>query len=147
MAQAPAEVSASDLAALLGITQRAVQDAAARKIVVKGSERGKYQLVASINRYCAHLRRLAQGMGGEEVLEDAAKQRAKLAKAQAALAEAKAERMKGEVVPVADVQKEWTGRLRALRARILAVGDKLRHLPAKDHVRVMTELDRSRRRL
>lgn len=26
------------------------------------------------------------------------------------------------------------------RARILSVGDKLRHLPAKDHVKVMTEL-------
>jgi hypothetical protein len=59
---------------------------------------------------------------------------------QAELAKAKAERMKGEVVPVADVQREWTGRLRALRARILAVGDKLRHLPAKDHASVMTEL-------
>jgi hypothetical protein len=48
--------------------------------------------------------------------------------------------MRGEVVLVTDVAREWTGRLRALRARILSVGDKLRHLPAKDHVKVMTEL-------
>jgi phage terminase Nu1 subunit (DNA packaging protein) len=79
-------------------------------------------------------------MGGEAAIAEAVKQRAKLSRAQAELAQAKAERMKGEVVPVADVQQEWTGRLRALRARILSVGDKLRHLPAKDHVKVMTEL-------
>lgn len=139
MAQ-PAEVTTSDLAALLGISQRAVQDLAARKVIRKGSERGRFLLVPSISSYCEHLRRLAQGMGGAEALEESAKQRAKLAKAQAALAEAKAAKLSGEVVPVADVEREWTGRIRALRARILAVGDKLRHLPAKDHIKVMTEL-------
>jgi phage terminase Nu1 subunit (DNA packaging protein) len=139
-AQAPTEVSAAALAALLGITQRAVQDAASRKVIVKGSARGSYQLAASVRNYCTHLRRLAQGMGGEEALEDAARQRAKLAKAQAALAEAKAAKLSGEVVEVAAVEKEWTGRLRALRSRIMAIGDKLRHLPARDHVRLMAEL-------
>jgi hypothetical protein len=45
------EVSAVQLAQLLGITQRGVQDAAARRILVRGS-RGKYQLVASVRGYC-----------------------------------------------------------------------------------------------
>jgi phage terminase Nu1 subunit (DNA packaging protein) len=123
----------------LGISQRAVLDLAARDVLKRGASRGGY-LLGSIQSYCEHLRKLAQGMGGEAAIAEAVKQRAKLSKAQAELAQAKAERMKGEVVPVADVQQEWTGRLRALRARILSVGDKLRHLPAKDHVKVMTEL-------
>ena len=134
------EATASRLATLLGISQRNVLDLAARDVIKRGSSRGGYLLVSSIQGYCAHLRNLAQGMGGEAAVAEAAKQRAKLAKAQAELAAAKAEKMRGEVVPVADVEREWTGRLRALRARILAVGDKLRHLPAKDHINVMTEL-------
>lgn len=134
----PAEVTASRLATLLGLSQRAVLDLAARDVIKRGVTRGGYRLAESIHSYCSHLRKLAQGQGGEAAIAEAAKQRAALSKAQAELA--KAERMKGEVVPVTDVQREWTGRLRALRARILAVGDKLRHLPAKDHASVMTEL-------
>jgi phage terminase Nu1 subunit (DNA packaging protein) len=137
---AATEVSASELAALLGITQRAVQDAASRKVVVKGSARGKYQLVASVRNYCTHLRRLAQGMGGEKALEDAARQRAKLSKAQAALAEAKAAKLSGEVVEVAAVEKEWTGRLRALRSRILTVPGNLKGLDARQSVTLAQEL-------
>lgn len=136
----PAEVTASRLATLLGLSQRAVLDLAARDVIKRGVTRGGYRLAESIHSYCSHLRKLAQGQGGEAAIAEAAKQRAALSKAQAELAKAKAERMKGEVVPVTDVQREWTGRLRALRARILAVGDKLRHLPAKDHASVMTEL-------
>jgi phage terminase Nu1 subunit (DNA packaging protein) len=136
---APAEVSASELATLLGLTQRAVQDAAARKILVRAG-RGKYRLVDSVHGYCEHLRKLAQGMGGEAALEEAAKQRAKLAKAQAELAEAKAAQMRGESLPTSEVEAFWKGRLRAFRRRVLAIPGRVQYLSARQTVALQQEL-------
>jgi phage terminase Nu1 subunit (DNA packaging protein) len=81
-ADRPGEVTASRLATLLGLSQRNVLDLAARDIIKRGPSRGGYLLGPSIQSYCAHLRKLAQGQGGEAAVAEAAKQRAKLAKAQ-----------------------------------------------------------------
>jgi len=139
-ADRPAEVTASRLAVLLGISQRAVQDLAARDVIKRGVTRGGYLLVPSINSYCSHLRQLAQGQGGEAAVAEAAKQRAKLSKAQAALAEAKASKLSGETVEVSEVEAFWKGKLRVFRSRVLAIGDRLRHLQPRDHVLLMSEL-------
>jgi phage terminase Nu1 subunit (DNA packaging protein) len=68
----PGEVTASRLATLLGISQRNVRDLAARDVIKRGASRGGYLLAASISSYCSHLRNLAQGMGGEAALTEAA---------------------------------------------------------------------------
>lgn len=60
--------------------------------------------------------------------------------AQADLAEARAERLRGEVAPVAEVEAKWTAACRSIRARVLAVADKMRDLPARQHVKLATAL-------
>jgi phage terminase Nu1 subunit (DNA packaging protein) len=79
-------MTAVELGALLGISDRAVRDLAKAGHVVSTS-RGKYDVAASVPKYCAHLRSLAVGRGGEAAQATAARERARLARAQADLAE------------------------------------------------------------
>ena len=58
----------------------------------------------------------------------------------APIAEAKAAKISGETVEVSEVESFWKAKLRVFRARVLGVGDRLRHLPSKDHVRLVQEL-------
>jgi hypothetical protein len=51
------EVDANELAAWLGVTPTAVRDAARRGVLERTNTR-RFALRASIQRYCAHLRRL-----------------------------------------------------------------------------------------
>jgi hypothetical protein len=70
----------------------------------------------------------------------ASEKRAQLGSAQASLAEAKAKQLAGELVPAAEVEQLWTSKLKTFRARILGIGDKMRSLPAPQHVKLVTEL-------
>jgi hypothetical protein len=64
----------------------------------------------------------------------ATKQRGRLAAAQADVAEIKAAKMRGELVAAAEVESEWSGVLRTVRAGMLAVpsrvSQRLPHLTA-----------------
>jgi hypothetical protein len=48
----------------------------------------------------------------------------------------------GRLAKVFDIEIEafWRSKLKAFRARVLGIGDRLRHLPPRDHVRLTTEL-------
>jgi phage terminase Nu1 subunit (DNA packaging protein) len=69
-------------------------------------------------------------------LAKATEQRARLASAQADLAELKAAEKRGELLDAAEVEREWGGVLRTVRAGMLAVpsriGARLPHLDAVD---------------
>jgi phage terminase Nu1 subunit (DNA packaging protein) len=75
-------------------------------------------------------------------LAKATEQRARLASAQADLAELKAAERRGELLDAAAVEREWGGVLRTVRAGMLAVpsriGARLPHLTAVD----IDEIDR-----
>ena len=89
-----------------------------------------------MRRYCAHLRDLATGRGGEPAIASATAERARLAKAQAELVETKAAKLRGELVPASEVEAEWSGVMRTVRAGMLAVpsrcAQRLPHLSAHD---------------
>lgn len=59
---------------------------------------------------------------------DAARERLRLLSAQADQAELKAAALRRELVPAAEVQREWAGILRQVRAGILAVPSRVRQL-------------------
>ena len=133
------ELTAAELARLLGVTKRSVSDAAMRGIVVRGSKDGTYMLGPSVRGYVANLQKVAAGRGGNRTAVKTATQRAALTKAQAELTSAKAARMRGDVVPLVDVERSWTAIARLVRSRLLAVGQ--RHPAADPDIRVaLTEL-------
>ena len=72
------------------------------------------------------------------------KQKARLAHAQADLAELKAARERGELLNAAEVEAEWSGVLRYVRAGMLAVSSRvaqrLPHLTAHDVAEVDAEV-------
>ena len=108
------------LAELFGVSKRTISDLALRGIIVR-SERG-YALAASVKGYCDHLRTLATGRGGDEkAIATATAERARLAKAQAEFVETKNAVARRELVSAAEVENEWSGILRTVRAAMLAV--------------------------
>ena len=112
-------IDASELAAWLSVSAVAVRDAARRGVLERSGH--QFLLQASVQRYCAHLRRLVV----ERAESPAAAERARLTRAQVVLASLKARRLAGELVAAADVQSEWVHVMSATRARLLAVPSRI----------------------
>jgi phage terminase Nu1 subunit (DNA packaging protein) len=129
------ELPAAEFQKLVGVNKVTVADLAKRGVVVRGKKRGTYT-IESVSGYCAHLREQAAGRGGDA----GADVRARFGSAQASLAEARAQRMRGEVAPIAEVERTLTDACRAIRARVLAVGDRMRDLTARQHGKLTQEL-------
>jgi phage terminase Nu1 subunit (DNA packaging protein) len=130
------EITTGALAKLFDTTPRTITDLGKRGIIVRSDKRGRWQLQPSVSGYVRHLREQAAARGGEA----GQSARERLGHAQADLAEAKAAQLRGETVPVAEVEMKWTAACRAIRSRVLAVADKMRDLSARQHVRLSTEL-------
>jgi terminase small subunit / prophage DNA-packing protein len=126
--------TAVDLARLWGITRQAV-NALARRGIITRKGRG-FDRDESTLRYCAHLRELATGRGGEAAITSATAERARLAKAQADSQELKNAALRGAVLDAGAVEREWADILRTVRAGMLAVpsraAQRLPHLTTHD---------------
>lgn len=135
-------VPSAELAQVLGVTPRTVTDLARRGLVVRDGRR--YALGPSVARYCAHLRDLATGRGGEDAIGSATAHRVRLAKAQADLAETKNAALLRALVPADEVEAEWSGILRTVRAGLLAVpsrcASRLPNLTAHDVAEIDAEV-------
>jgi phage terminase Nu1 subunit (DNA packaging protein) len=134
-------ITAVALAELCGITRRTVSDLAKRGIMVRSGR--NYAPIESVRGYCDHLRKLATGRGGETAIASATADRARLAKAQANLVETKTRKLSGELVDAAEVESEWSGVLRTVRAGCLAISSRcaqrLPHLTAHDIAEIDAE--------
>ena len=131
-----AEINASDLQRLLGLSRQGLSELVAGKVIVRAQRRGRYLLVPSVSGYCAHLREQASARGGEAGVSA----RERLGQAQAALAEAKAAQLRSELVETDAVEKLWTLKLRAFRNRILGIPGRVQHLSARQTVVLQQEL-------
>jgi len=136
-------VSARELGAYLGLSDRSVRELAARGIIERVG-RGRYQLADCVLRYCGHLREVAAGRGGEHGVLDLTQERARLASEQAdghALKNATARR---ELIPAVEVETTWRGVLSRVRAGMLAVpsrvGAQLPHLTQNEVVMIDREI-------
>lgn len=118
-------VGAGELAGWLGVSSQSIAAFANDGKVVRVS-RGKYDLRASVAAYTAHLREVAAARGGEAQILDLTAERARLAKEQADGQELKNATLRGELVPAAEVEREWSDILRKVRAGILAVTSRVR---------------------
>ncbi|WP_045369903.1 hypothetical protein [Methyloceanibacter caenitepidi] len=130
------EITTGNLAKLFGTTSKTIADLAKRGILVSAGKRGRWQLEPSVGGYVRHLRETAAGRGSDA----GADARARLGAAQAQLAEAKAKQLSGELVEAAEVEAKWSATCRAIRSRVLAVAERMRDLPARQHVKLTREL-------
>lgn len=133
-------ISSTDFAHMVGITGRQVRNLVEKGIMVRQGD--GFHLEESINRYCASLR--AAAVRGSEGTSEAAADRARLARARATHAETKNAVMLGELVRADEVQAEWSGILRGVRAGMLAVpsrvAQRLPHLTTHDIAELHAEV-------
>lgn len=130
------EITAGRLAQLLGVTPKTITELAKDGVLMRGKKRGSYDLQASVSGYCHHLRSMAAGRGGEA----GQTARERLGSAQATLAEAKAAQIRGETVPVAEVETFWRSKLKAFRNRVLAIPHRVEYLSARQTLTLTQEL-------
>jgi phage terminase Nu1 subunit (DNA packaging protein) len=131
-----------ELARLWGVTRQAVAGLARQGVIARHGR--NFLREDSTQRYCAHLRKLATGRGGESAIASATSERARLTKAQADAVELKNATLRGDMLPAADVEAEWSSILRSVRASMLAVpsrcASRLPHLTKHDTAEIDREV-------
>jgi phage terminase Nu1 subunit (DNA packaging protein) len=121
------------MAAMLGISVRAVRELAANGVLVRAPQRGHYLTLPSLHGYHDRLRNQAAGRGSSTVLAD---ERAKREAVEREIAEINLGKIKGEVLTLVEVTERWTGFAGIMKRHVLALPSKLRqtipHMTAHD---------------
>jgi terminase small subunit / prophage DNA-packing protein len=137
------QITAKDLADLLGVSDRTIRELARRGILLRKG-RGAYLRDVSIRRYCDHLRELATGRGGEDAIINATAERARLVRAQADAVELKNAALRGELLDASEVERGIASDYSEVRSGLLAVpsrcAQRLPHLTAHDISEVDLEI-------
>ena len=141
-AEVDTTITTADLADLFGVSTRTIRDLKTRGIIVGAG--ADFDLAASVRGYCAHLRHLATGRGGESAIATATAERARLASARADHVELKNARARGALLDAEAVAAEWSAILRTVRAGLLAVPSRVQqrlpHLTAHDASEIDAEV-------
>lgn len=119
------EISTEDLAALLGVSAVTVTKLHRRKIIPRGSKRGKWDPAACVPAYCEHLREAAAGRRAESGL-DLVQERARLARLQADKVSMEIARLDGTLVEAEQVRQRVVGMIAAAKNRLLALPTSLK---------------------
>lgn len=130
------QVTTSALVELFGVSKQTISELGKRGIIEKGTKRGTWLLLPSVSGYVKHLREEATARGGEAAEDD----RTKLGEAQADLAATTAAKMRGELVEAAAVEKLWITKMKAFRARIHGIPQRVQYLSARQSVVLQQEL-------
>ena len=109
------------LSKLLMLTERRIQQLA-KEGVIPRAEHGKYALVGSIQGYIKYLKERV--VGGEANPDDLFTQKIRIARSKADLSELEAQKVKGELLKLEEVQAAWIGMVANMRARLLAIPTK-----------------------
>ena len=105
---------------LLKLTERRVQQLAKDDIIPK-AERGKYDLISSVHGYIDFLKAKA---GGDFTAEDVIKNKNKLMKAKAEIAEIEKMKATGELIPKEEVKSTWLELINKVKQKLLAIPNK-----------------------
>jgi len=109
------------IAKLLKLSERRIQQLAKEGIIPK-AERGKYDIVNSVHGYIDYLKAKA---GGEFTAEEVLKNKNKLLKAKAELAEIDKMKASGELIPKGEVKKSWLELVHKLKQKLLSIPNKV----------------------
>jgi len=115
-------LSLANLSKLLDVTPRRVQQLA-KDGVIPAPERGKYELIGSVQGYVKFLR--ARAVGVELGSEAFTQERARKTKAAADMAEIELARMRGTYLHVEEVRMAWTAIVQNVKTRLLVIPSKL----------------------
>jgi phage terminase Nu1 subunit (DNA packaging protein) len=115
------------VAKALNITDRRVQQLA--KEGLPKEEKGKYDLGKCMLWYIRYLQAALEASGrrdsGEEEFIGAREERARLLRAEAELKEMELAAKRGQMVTIADVEKQYSDLAHSIRARIMAIPPRL----------------------
>ena len=109
------------IAKLLKLSERRVQQLAKDNIIPK-AERGKYDLVSSVHGYIDFLKAKA---GGDFTAEEVLKNKNKLLKAKAEIAEIEKQRATGELIPKEEVKRTWLELVHKIKQKLLSIPNKV----------------------
>lgn len=116
-------ISTAQLADLLGITTRRVNQLAKEGIAVRSSP-GKFDASASVQNMLTHVSVRTEAKG---VNIDLDREKTRLASEQADQVAFKNRQARGELLPASDVEAEWADVLRKVRAGVLACTSRIRN--------------------
>lgn len=119
-----ATVPGGTLAQLFDCDQRTIRNLAKRGVIVKAA-RGQYVLAASIRNYVRHLRDQASGRQGRDELIDAVTENALLRRSQREGQDLRNAILAGQFIRREDIFPAWARVIRAVRANILALPNKI----------------------
>jgi phage terminase Nu1 subunit (DNA packaging protein) len=129
----------ADIAGLLGVSRQGFSDAAKREGFPRAKRNGHFRVRETIKLYVAAVSRVAAGRASATTSE-----KARLLKAQADIATAKAAREAGKLLDAGAVASEWVSVFKRVRAGVLSaasrVAARLRHLSKFDIAEIDAEL-------
>jgi phage terminase Nu1 subunit (DNA packaging protein) len=109
------------IAKLLKLSERRIQQLAKDNIIPK-AERGKYDLVSSVHGYIDFLKAKA---GGDFTAEEVLKNKNKLLKAKAEIAEIEKQKATGELIPKEEVKRTWLELVHKVKQKLLSIPNKV----------------------
>ena len=109
------------IAKLLKLSERRVQQLAKDNIIPK-AERGKYDLVSSVHGYIDFLKAKA---GGDFTAEEVLKNKNKLLKAKAEIAEIEKKKATGELISKEEVKRTWLELVHKIKQKLLSIPNKV----------------------
>lgn len=121
------KISGSKLAAEFGVSRMRVSQLAAEGVIPKGRD-GKFDVLEAYRAYCSFLRK---ALAARPVPEPGAKHgtivdaRRRKITADAEMAELELARERGQLVSIADVEREMTNLIVTTKARMMAVGGRV----------------------
>ena len=121
MIQNSSKKPSTAIAKLLRLTERRVQQLAKDDIIPKG-ERGKYDLIGSVHGYIDFLKAKA---GGDFTAEEVLKNKNKLLKAKAEIAEIEKMKATGELIPKEEVKRTWLELVHKIKQKLLSMPNKV----------------------
>lgn len=114
----PDVVSTSDLEQLLGLSRSSIASLE-RKGIIDRVGHGRYPLIPTVSRYCAHLREAAAGRAPDERRLTLEEERARLARAQTEKVETENARLRKELLPAVEVDAAMEASFARVKASLL----------------------------
>ena len=109
------------IAKLLKLSERRIQQLAKEGVIPK-AERGKYDLIGSVQGYIDYLK---AKVGGEFTAEEVLNNKNKLLKAKAELAEIDKMKASGELIPKEEVKRTWLELVQKVKQKLLSIPNKV----------------------